>query len=581
MSVEERKSNGFLKLEDSPSNGLIKYRRQKRARPGSDAIRGLIHPNETVPCTGTFHPEQCHRIICHWNNIIEHQFKLSYMKPGRGLWNVFHDALSLGHSQLAHKLMMIYFIRDNEQLKDRYLGDSEVKIQYQNPNCFETAKVRKVAETKACYYEEETNTRKCEKAFLEILISEKFAMLCDFLWETFEDNKAKSFLDFSLIDSKLKNGDYEHSPELCNKDVQKIWDKVQNIGQGMIILASSLSSLSRASCQKQTVEDLVNAADEPKPEVTCQIGLLKKNSAGSYPTSQSDCSTKPDQTEASDVYKACTCKQCGTEANGEGSLICDGCEAMYHFSCIKPAIKEIPTRSWYCAACSTNNKDFADAVCTEVNKGSLHQNCVVCDRLEVSETLEDLDENDSRIRVAADSGESSVSSMESEETPELSRTAISCLCKICGTSEGEEKKFLICGHIHCPYRFYHIRCLKSSQIASPQQQNQPCWYCPSCLCRACFCDKDDDKIVLCDGCDEAYHTYCMKPPRTSVPRGQWHCVPCNIARAREGMRRYEQWILQQHRKNEDRQSNEVGGSMDLLLSAAEKLSSEEKLASRR
>ena len=170
--------------------------------------------------------------------------------------------------------------------------------------------------------------------------------------------------------------------------------------------------------------------------------------------------------------------------------------------------------------------------------------------------------------------------MESEETPELSRTAISCLCKICGTSEGEEKKFLICGHIHCPYRFYHIRCLKSSQIASPQQQNQPCWYCPSCLCRACFCDKDDDKIVLCDGCDEAYHTYCMKPPRTSVPRGQWYCVPCNIARAREGMR-YEQWILQQHRKNEDRQSNEVGGSMDLLLSAAEKLSSEEKLASRR
>ncbi|RWW42318.1 hypothetical protein BHE74_00052156 [Ensete ventricosum] len=364
----------------------------------------------------------------------------------------------------------------------------------------------------------------------------------------------------------------------------------------------------------QTVEDLVNAADEPKPEVstcpnmwfayvtcitklqlfsfifilqvTCQIGVVKKNSAGSYPMSQftccgSDCSTKPDQTEASDVYKACTCKQCGTEANGEGSLICDGCEAMYHFSCIKPAIKEIPTRSWYCAACSTNNKDFADAACTEVNKGSLHQNCVVCDRLEVSETLEDHDENDSRIRVAADSGESSVSSMESEETPELSRTAMSCLCKICGTCEDEEKKFLICGHIHCPYKFYHIRCLKSSQIASPHQQNQPCWYCPSCLCRVCFCDKDDDKIVLCDGCDEAYHTYCMKPPRTSVPRGQWYCVACNIARAREGMRRYEQWILQQHRKNEGRQSNEVGGSMDLLLSAAEKLSSEEKLASRR
>lgn len=85
--------------------------------------------------------------------------------------------------------------------------------------------------------------------------------------------------------------------------------------------------------------------------------------------------------------------------------------------------------------------------------------------------------------------------------------------------------------------------------------------------------------MLCDGCDEAYHTYCMKPPRTLVPKGQWYCVPCNVARAREGMRRYEQWILQQHGKNEGRQSNEAIGSMDLLLSAAEKLSSEEKLAS--
>ncbi|RRT49535.1 hypothetical protein B296_00052336 [Ensete ventricosum] len=377
MAVEEPKSNGFLKLEDSPSNGFIKYRRQKRARPDSDAMR----VRWILSC-----------------RLVSQLMAWPVADPNSSLWQT------------------------------RYLGDSEVKIQYQNP----------------------------------------------------------------------------------------IY-----------------------------------------------------------------CSTKPDQTEASDVYKACTCKQCGTEANGEGSLICDGCEAMYHFSCIKPAIKEIPTRSWYCAVCSTNNKDFADAACTEVNKGSLHQNCVVCDRLEVSETLEDHDENDSRIRVAADSGESSVSSMESEETPELSRTAMSCLCKICGTCEDEEKKFLICGHIHCPYKFYHIRCLKSSQIASPHQQNQPCWYCPSCLCRVCFCDKDDDKIVLCDGCDEAYHTYCMKPPRTSVPRGQWYCVACNIARAREGMRRYEQWILQQHRKNEGRQSNEVGGSMDLLLSAAEKLSSEEKLASRR
>lgn len=34
---------------------------------------------------------------------------------------------------------------------------------------------------------------------------------------------------------------------------------------------------------------------------------------------------------------------------------------------------------------------------------------------------------------------------------------------------------------------------------------------------------------------QAYHTYCMKPPRTMIPRGEWYWVACNIARAKEGM----------------------------------------------
>ncbi|KAJ6852125.1 PHD finger protein EHD3-like [Iris pallida] len=167
--------------------------------------------------------------------------------------------------------------------------------------------------------------------------------------------------------------------------------------------------------------------------------------------------------------------------------------------------------------------------------------------------------------------------MESDEPPEPSRMALSRLCKQCGTCEDEDKRFLICGHSQCPYKFYHIRCLKTSQIASLQQQNKHCWYCPSCLCRACFVDKDDDKIVLCDNCDEAYHTYCMKPPRTSIPEGQWNCIQCNVAKAREGMRRYEEWIIQMHGKKDVKQStNEANRPMDVLLSAVEKLSSDEQ-----
>jgi hypothetical protein len=50
--------------------------------------------------------------------------------------------------------------------------------------------------------------------------------------------------------------------------------------------------------------------------------------------------------------------------------------------------------------------------------------------------------------------------------------------------------------------------------------------------------------VLCDGCDDAYHIYCMKPPRTSIPKGQWYCASCSMLRATEGLQRYEKSILQ-------------------------------------
>ncbi|RWW29995.1 hypothetical protein GW17_00005449 [Ensete ventricosum] len=287
--------------------------------------------------------------------------------------------------------------------------------------------------------------------------------------------------------------------------------------------------------------------------------------------------TKLDEAKASALYKVPTCRQCTKEANGECSLICGGCQAMYHISCIKPALAEIPTQSWYCVVCNAYKKESPEpfSICTR--KDIMHKNHLVYDGLKTSGIQEYCIDGDGRIVSASNFTESSVSFMETDESPELSRTAQSFLCKICGTCEDEDKKFLICDHVHCPYKFYHIRCLKSSQIASLQQQKKSCWYCPSCLCRACFCDKDDDRIVLCDGCDEAYHTYCMRPPRTSIPKGQWYCQSCNASRERKGMKRHKQRISLQHWKNDDRQFNEVSRAVDLLLTAAEKLSSEEQL----
>lgn len=33
-------------------------------------------------------------------------------------------------------------------------------------------------------------------------------------------------------------------------------------------------------------------------------------------------------------------------------------------------------------------------------------------------------------------------------------------------------------------------------------------------------------MLLCDGCDDAYHTYCLIPPMQEIPKGDWRCPKC-------------------------------------------------------
>ncbi|KAI4967307.1 hypothetical protein ZWY2020_028739, partial [Hordeum vulgare] len=88
---------------------------------------------------------------------------------------------------------------------------------------------------------------------------------------------------------------------------------------------------------------------------------------------------------------------------------------------------------------------------------------------------------------------------------------------------------------------------------------------------------DDDLTILCDGCDEAYHLYCITPLHTSIPKGKWYCPCCSVERAKAGMRRYEKKMLKHHRKDDARLESRNFEAVDLLLSAAEKLREDEQL----
>ncbi|CAK7346898.1 unnamed protein product [Dovyalis caffra] len=342
-------------------------------------------------------------------------------------------------------------------------------------------------------------TELCQHAFLDILMSEKFTSLCKLLFENFQGMKTDSVLSLSFIDRRMKEGAYDHSPMLFCEDIEQFWKKLQGFGAELISLAKSLSDISK-TCYNERVEGSVHCTFEDEKHEFCTQG--------------SDSHGKPEQTDACCIYRVCSCRRCGDKADGRDCLVCDSCEEMYHVSCIEPAVKEIPPKSWYCDNCTANGM------------GSLHENCVACERLNCFRT--EFNQADDEIGLSTqetfnDFEEASNFSTNNEVQLSSEGTENICICKICGSSVVTGEKIKTCDHSECPGKYYHVRCLTNRQL----NLYGPRWYCPSCLCRVCLTDRDDDKIVLCDGCDHAYHLYCMIPPRVSVPKGKWFCRQCD------------------------------------------------------
>lgn len=47
---------------------------------------------------------------------------------------------------------------------------------------------------------------------------------------------------------------------------------------------------------------------------------------------------------------------------------------------------------------------------------------------------------------------------------------------------------------------------------------------------------EDDKLILCDECNKAFHLFCLRPALYEVPDGEWQCPACQPATARRNSR---------------------------------------------
>lgn len=394
-------------------------------------------------------------------------------------------------------------------------------------------------------------TEMCQRVLCNLLTSDKFNSLCKILFDNFQATKPESVFDFSVITLRMKQKVYEQSPELFLSDIQQVFGKLQDTFKEIVALSNSLSNISTDSYSKL-------------------VGISAQSTSEDEKQAELDSHMKPEQTE-----ECAGCSSCGERADGTDCLVCDSCEKVYHLSCIELAVNEIPHKSWYCANCTTSGF------------GSPHENCVVCARL-----------NDTKMPKKI-IGDESLPTNE-ETLDEFDDDSNDCYdgiqiwtggketlsCKVCGNKAIKGEKIRICGHPFCPSKYYHARCLTSKQLNSYGYW----WYCPSCICQVCLTDQDDSRIVLCDGCDHAYHIYCMKPPLDSIPQGKWFCRKCDagIKAISQAKKAYESNQLRTgetvSKPNANNNCNnkfveelESCGGMDMLLTAANSLNFEENL----
>jgi len=74
------------------------------------------------------------------------------------------------------------------------------------------------------------------------------------------------------------------------------------------------------------------------------------------------------------------------------------------------------------------------------------------------------------------------------------------------------------------YKNYTLYCSEHKDEAPLYPENELIY--ETIFCRKCGSGSDDEKLIICEGCLEACHIYCMQEKMEEVPEEDWFCGDC-------------------------------------------------------
>ena len=195
---------------------------------------------------------------------------------------------------------------------------------------------------------------------------------------------------------------------------------------------------------------------------------------------------------------------------------------------------------------------------------------------------------------------------EEDEEEETQQDTDKYNCSLCAHDDDSETTLLCDG---CN-RGYHMQCLLPPLSEVPKDK----WFCPLCNkgrkrrgrtrrrkpvvvqepsseseieeevpeveeddgCRVCNGNHENDKILLCDKCDDQYHLFCLDPPLDEVPSDDWYCPKCSRRTRAAAKPKKVQRMEEEEDEEEDEEEEADNATDDEFVDEASTASEDEE-----
>lgn len=233
-----------------------------------------------------------------------------------------------------------------------------------------------------------------------------------------------------------------------------------------------------------------------------------------------------------------TCDVC---EKGGDLLCCDTCSLVFHLKCLRPRLNEVPKGSWFCPHCIQDGIADGDVEAAKVSIKAMFRRRRNSDDGtsttygSTTTTNEPIDIRElSILRV----GRRFILRHEST-VPQNGRLTVTDMGRYSSVSAALNglQRLVEPADRDSETADEAIKGKRSGQEEEDDGEEDELWcdfclddasipMCAFCGCHMCLGKQDSDHLLICDGCNNQFHTYCMTPPLTKVPVGDWFCARC-------------------------------------------------------